>query len=212
MSKDSGGTRSSYPGKSNAAPKSYGLTGGAYDHLVNSIANDADWTQGDVSAWEEMDNDQRYLALMESGFSGLTGGVDDMDMGTLYYARSKKELMSSLAEEMANEVAGYGGQSTKSFTIGYKDGSIKSYSDLGSSYDLKKLTNNQGWTTQQATVSSIVKSKDINYILYQDGFSQPRYYAKNEAALNQLKKYGDFEVWKKGRGEKRRDYIQDDWI
>lgn len=208
MSKGSGGTRSSYPGKS---VQSEGFSESSYQHILDTISEDGEWTNADMALWESMTNDQRYLALMESGFTGLTAD-DDIDIGNLYYAQDKKSLITILAEQMANEATGYGAAEDLYFTIGYKDGSYKDYGGNGNDYDLSKITNNQSWKTQQEVVNSIIKTGQISFILYSDAWSQPRYYAKNKAGLDQLKKYGGFEEWKKGRGEKKRDYIQDDWV
>lgn len=212
MSKGSGSTRSLSPSQSTANIAETGYySKQQYEHLLESVGKNQEWNKSDRDIWDEMNDDQRYLALMESGFTGLSSD-DDIEIGNLYYATSKKELVSWLAEQMANEATDYGSIDVMSFAIGYEDGSVKHYDSTQNDFNLSKITNNQNWETQQATVNSIIQTGKIRFILYSDAWGQPQYYVKNDKGMQLLKKYGGFEEWKKGRGEKKRDYIQDDWV
>lgn len=47
-------------------------------------------------------------------------------------------------------------------------------------------------------------------IIRTDAGGQPTFYLA-KGGEQRMREYG-FELWKNGRGEKKRDYIQDDWI
>ena len=68
------------------------------------------------------------------------------------------------------------------------------------------------WRTAWTIIKNSLNLRNLVFILRTDGYEEPNYWVKNDVGLRLLKKYGEFEEWKNGRGEKRRDYIQDDWI
>ena len=56
--------------------------------------------------------------------------------------------------------------------------------------------------------------RKVEAIIRSDGYNQPTYYISKGSTTDgetAMRKYG-FELWKNGRGDKKRDYIQDDWI
>ena len=201
MGKGSGQTRKSYPG-SEDTPRNYDKE---WNDMVNAIYTGGDL---DMDVWDEMSSSQRELALMEGGFTGLIS--DEFDQGMLYYEDKKSQFVSSLAEALSNELAN-GMDETTVFTIGYKNGQVKRISHGDNEVGDMGVTNRQSFSTQKEKVQSALSDRKINFIIKTDGYSQPTYYVTRDG-MNDLKQYGGFEQWKKGRGEKRRDYVQDDWI
>lgn len=165
----------------------------------------------DNNYWESLDEGHRLLLLQEAGFSGLIG--DDFEMGQLYYPQEKERLLSVLEEAIINENdERYGMDETQSWAVGYTDGSIR-YLNHGLDNDFEmKLSDNQLLGTQYKNARRIIRENKIQWILFSDGYDPPRYWAKNSEALASLKKYGGFEAWVDGVGEKKRDYLKDDWV
>ena len=165
-----------------------------------------------VQVWQDvMDVDQRELTLMLAGFTGLTN--EELETtGTLYFPMSKKDILDLLVEALRNEMDGYGMDDSLMFTIGYKDGSVKTFShDYCDFSPIRPLTDNQYVSTQEKIIRSSLNLKDLSFIIMTDGYQEPTYFA-TKRGLSALKNYGGFEEWHNGRGEKQRDYIQDDWI
>ena len=165
-----------------------------------------------VRVWQDiMDVDQRELTLMLAGFTGLTN--EELETtGTLYFPMSKKDILDLLVEALRNEMAGYGMDDSLMFTIGYKDGSVKTFSHDDCDFSpIRPLTDNQYGSTQEKIIRSSLNLKDLSFIIMTDGYQEPTYFA-TKSGLTSLKKYGDFEEWHNGRGEKQRDYIMDDWL
>lgn len=165
-----------------------------------------------VHVWNDvMDLEYRELTLMLAGFNGLTNEELETN-GTLYFPIAKEEILSLLCEALINELQGYGMDDSTMFTIGYKDGTIKSYSHNDCDFVPKRpLTNYQYGRTQDKIIRSSLHLRDITFIIMSDGYQEPIYFATKEG-LPALKTYGDFEEWHNGVGERRRDYIQYDWI
>lgn len=207
MAKRSGNTRTS--GASSGSPgEESGRWGMGYsleeeNRILNSISNGG-WVELPPS-FSELNGEQRELLLMMSGFSGLT----EEDNASLYFPIEKKEFVSMLTEDLGNISSGYKIDDSVSWAIGYKDGTTKYLSEMDNDFDGIKLTSNQSFSKQKSIVSKALK--DAAFILRSDGYSEPTY-RTSKGGLTMLKKYGGFEEWKNGRGEKRRDYIQDDWI
>ena len=205
MAKGSGSTRTQRPAPNNIFGQ--GVSASQYEALVNSISKDG---QIDIRVWEDLTNSQRELALMEAGFSGMIG--EDFSDGTLYIEENRESLLSRLNDAILND-ANFGPDADNTWTIGYKDGTRKYLDGTQNDFDVSgQLTNRQSGRTQSAIAEKAINKKNIAYILSTSAIDQPRYYVNGESGQRLLKDYGGFEFWKKGRGEKRRDYIQDDWI
>lgn len=165
-----------------------------------------------LHVWQDlMELSDRELTLMLAGFTGLTN--EELESSaTLYFPVPKKNLLNLLEDCLVNELTGYGFEETTSFTIGYKDGTVKYYCEVDCDFTPKQpLTSNQSSSTQYKIVRSSLNIRNIDFIIMTDGYEEPTYFATKEG-LPALKKYGGFEEWHNGRGEKQRDYIQDDWI
>lgn len=162
--------------------------------------------------WSDvMDLNQRELTLMMAGFTGLTNEELETN-GTLYFPVSKKEMLDLLIEALRNELQGYGMDDSTMFTIGYKDGTVKTYSHDDCDFIPKQpLTDNQSCSTQEKIIRSALQTRNITFIIMSDGYEEPVFFVTKEGVPS-LKQYGDFEEWYKGVGERQRDYIQDDWI
>lgn len=154
---------------------------------------------------------ERELTLMMAGFTGLTN--EELEsFASIYFPVVKEDILSILVEALANELYGYGMDESTMFTIGYKDGTVVNYSHIDCDFMPKRpLTNNQSGTTQEKIIRSSLQTRDIAFLIMTDGYEEPVYYATKDA-MSALKKYGDFEEWHDGKGEHRRDYIQDDWL
>ena len=162
--------------------------------------------------WQDlMRLEDRELTLMMAGFTGLTN--EELEtFGSIYFPITKEDILSILVEALSNELQGYGMDDSTMFTIGYKDGTIVNYSHLDCDFTPKRpLTNNQSGSTQDKVIRSSLNTRDIAFLIMTDGYEEPVYYAtKNGMAT--LKRYGGFEEWHNGRGERQREYIQDDWV
>ncbi len=165
-----------------------------------------------VHVWYDiMDLEQREQTLMIAGFTGLTNEELETN-GTIYFPIAKDEILSMLSEALINELQGYGMDESFMFTIGYHDGTVKTYSHGDCDFTPKRpLTNYQYGRTQDRIIRSSLHLREITFIIMSDGYQEPTYFATRNG-LPALKRYGGFEEWHNGRGEGRRDYIQDDWI
>ena len=162
--------------------------------------------------WNDvMDLEHRELTLMMAGFTGLTNEELETN-GTLYFPIAKDKILSMLSEALINELLGYGMDDSYMFTIGYKDGTIKTYSHGDCDFiPVRALTAYQYGRTQDKIIRSSLHLREITFIIMSDGYQEPTFFATNNG-LPALKIYGGFEQWHNGVGERQRDYIQDDWI
>lgn len=202
MAKTSGGVRNQKsPNKIN---NDY-LSESQYKSLVDAIAKN-DIPNNDL--WESLSDEQQELALMEAGFTGAI--TDDLSNGTVYIPAMKDDMVSRFQEDLVNEMQGYGMDDSTSWTILYKDGSKKYLNhDIENDFDGVHIT--KGMYKQAYTnAKNALQISKVAAIIKTDGYDQPRYYVA-KGGEKQMHDYG-FEFWKKGRGEKKRNYIQDDWI
>lgn len=165
-------------------------------------------------AWGDMTTDERDLTLMYAGFTGMIDEDEYENFGTIYIPMDKKKLVEELKEQLVNDWQGYGVEESTMFTIGYKDGSRKYLSQLESDFEPSRpVTNRTTSRSASELAQGSIKLRDVAYIIRSNGYDEPNYWvANNDTAKELLRKYGNFEFWRKGRGEKRRSYIQDDWI
>ena len=206
MAKTSGGVRGGNTARETEQK------GPSYEEKYNALLDDIAKGRAFLSdIWDDMNQDQRELALMEAGFSGLIG--EDLDMGNLYYAGDKDALLSRLEEDIVNENdPAYGMDDSTSWTIRYTDGRTRSLSrGMDNDFEIK-MSAAGSYSANYRKARSAIQVSKVAWILKSDGYDQPEYYVRNDAAMADLKKYGGFERWKNGRGEKRRNYIQDDWV
>ena len=206
MAKGNGSTRGSNPrsmyGGGNASVDS-GMTPAQFDRYVNELANE-EYPTG----WSDLDVPSRELALMEAGF---TGYADD-GAENIMFPTEKDSIVDVAVTAIMNDNY-YGPQvnSDTSITIAYKDGTSKTIGSLGSEIDLvSPLSSNQSFKTQENIVRRSLHIGDIAYITHNDSYRETYWIAKG--GEERFRRDTDYEYWKKGRGEKRRDYIQDDWI
>lgn len=181
-----------------------------YEKLLGYIQNGRDVDDiGVIDDWDAMRDDERELALMQGGFTGILpdNGLENFE---LMYPGDKKELVARLAEDISNSQDGRS-MADVSWTVGLKGGRTVYLMDGEDTLGSLGVTSNQSFKTQKAKVASALADTKIDFIIRQDGFDQPRYYA-TRTGLKVIKEYTGGEVWRNGRGEKRRDYIQDDWI
>ncbi len=205
MAKGSGTTRTKYPSKNNGGGNDGYMTESQYQSLVDAIAKN-EIPNNDL--WESLSNEQQELALMEAGFSGAI--TDDLDNGTVYIEEKKDTLVSWFQEDLVNEMQGYGMDDSVQWTVLYKDGSKKYLShDMENDFDSTHIT--AGMYKQAYTnAKNALKLSQVAAIIKTDGYDQPRYYVA-KGGEKQMHDYG-FEFWKHGKGEKKRNYLQDDWI
>lgn len=202
MAKGNGGTRG-------ANPRSmYGETASGNDFpawmsesgwkdVLDSLAN------GDYPAgWQDIDPDHRELALMEAGFTGLANeGAEDIIAEV-----SKDQILSYVSDEVLNRWLGEGGSNDVMITVGHIDG--KTYTDEEIE-PVRKVTSKQSYTTQKSILNQTLTGRDVSFVLVSGPWGSEYYSAKGNDHIQQ---YTGYEKWTKGRGEKRRDYVQDDWI
>ena len=173
--------------------------------FVNFGNNSVIWT-------DIINKDQRELMLMQAGFTGMTVDDELEENGTIYVPASKNDLVREIQEDLVNLWTGFQMDDTTSYTIGYKDGTTVNISqDFNEVDPVRPLTQNQLVKTHYDIAKQSLKTRDIAWIIKSDGYDEPRYYVAN-GGKNSLREYGGFEFWENGRGEKRREYIQDDWI
>jgi hypothetical protein len=205
MGKQSGGTRKKGPNK--ASQMIDYLTDAEYNSIIDDIVNKN--TPND--AWNKMSQDQRELALMEAGFSGAIS--DDFDLGNIYYEVSKDSIVDFVRDDIQNRSIDDGIYFDDSISVHilYKDGKRKYIDESTNDFDDIHITDNMSYKGQKTAAQNGLKISKVAAIIRYDGYDQPRYYvAKGYESM--LKEYAGFEYWKNGRGEKKRDYIQDDWV
>ena len=153
--------------------------------------------------WEDIDPESRELALMESGFTGLANeGAEDIMSET-----SKDQMESLLVDTLINQWTGYDVDPDIMITIGYKDGRRLTNEEIE---PVKKVTANQSFATQRKIFRQTALGKNVDFAVISGPWGTN--YWVSGTGIEPLKEYTGYERWKKGRGEKRRDYIQDDWI
>ena len=206
MGKQSGGTRKK--GSNSASQTDNYLTDAEYRSVIDDISN-KDIPNND--AWLKMSQEQRELALMEAGFSGAIS--DDFDNGVLYNEVSKESIIDLVRDDIVNRSLNDDNYFDDSISIHilYKDGTRKYIDEFTNDFDDVHITNNMSYKGQKAAAQNGLKISKVDAIIRSDGYDQPRYYVA-KGYEKQLKDYAGFEFWKKGRGEKKRDYIQDDWV
>ena len=215
MAKASGGTRTVQNQTQNPPsiqPERY-MTPERMDAIAEVISKGGtiSFDRVDADAWSDMTLDERELTLMLAGFSGLTNEELE-DTGTIYSPIAKSQLVEEFQDALANELGFHGMDDSTMFTIGYKDGTRKYLSSMDNDFEDAGITPSQGSRTQWAKAKSALRLRDVAYIIRTNGYDEPNYYANGEQGMQLLKSYGGFEQWKKGCGEKNRQYIQDDWI
>ena len=215
MAKASGSTRRSSPSSQASAsvqPERY-MTPERMDAIADVISRGGyvSFERQDNEAWQDMTLDERELTLMLAGFTGLTNEELD-DAGTIYVPIAKQRLVEEFQEALANEMGFNGMDDSVTFTVGYKDGSRKYLSEMENDFSDSGITPQMTSRSQWTRAKQALRLRDVAYIIRSDGYQEPNYWANGADGMQQLKQYGGFEEWKKGRGEKRRQYIQDDWI
>lgn len=186
------------------------LTQDEMDSVVSSFAN-GDPVDSDIV--DKMDVSQIELALMEAGFTGATS--DDLDNGVAYYSQTKEDMVALFRDDIVNELYfDYGMDDSVLYTILYKDGTKKHLShDDSSDFDNVHFTSGFGKRTYEIARKAL-DIRNVAAIIRSDGYGQPRYYLSQSRSIDakyMMQQYG-FEFWENGRGEKQRDYIQDDWL
>jgi hypothetical protein len=107
-------------------------------------------------------------------------------------------MMDMVEERLVNGFNGYD-TSDVFVTIGYKDGSIKHIEQRGTDFEASVGFKNKSFALQYKEVRSSLRSKDISFATYDDGYGNTRYYAHGANGLNQFKEYGHFDEWKNGK-------------
>lgn len=162
--------------------------------------------------WQAMTTDEKDLTLMLAGFTGMINDEYE-DFGTIYMPTGKNGLISEIEEALDNEWTGNGMEESTVFTIGYKDGTTKTISYAENDFEPKeRITPNTSSREIWRRARAAIGLRNVAYIVRTNGYDEPNYWVANDAGKAQMKEYFGFEEWKKGRGEKRRQYIQDDWI
>lgn len=201
MAKNSGNTRRKNP--STSVNEQEGLSQRQWDAIVSGIAKSGDI---DYDQWQELDQEQQELALMEAGFTGAIS--DDLGDATLYLPESKDNMVAWFQDDLVNEMWGHQIQDI-SWTVLYKDGSKKYLDETSNDFADAHITNNmvkQAYTNAKKAL----RLGSVAAIIRTDAGGQPTFYLA-KGGEQRMREYG-FELWKNGRGEKKRDYIQDDWI
>lgn len=205
MAKGSGGTRL----KSPSERKQDWLSESEYSQIVDNIAKGESL---DFDKWQILNEDQQALALMEAGF---TGAVDDINSGMLYYPDTKKNMVELFVDDLVNEMSGTGMDDSTTYSILYNDGTRKYLSNDDPSDFVSNNKIRSGFTKKiYSDAKNALKISKVEAIIRSDGYNQPTYYISKGNTTDgetAMRKYG-FELWKNGRGDKKRDYIQDDWV
>lgn len=222
MAKNSGTTRRAAPGASDSGGGASQqvdkfLQPAQMDRLAEIISKGGYVSIDDrelAEVWtEDMTLEEKELTLMLAGFTGMINEELE-EHGTMYFPMDKKELVDMLVEQIDNELLGYGMEDSTMFTVGYKDGTRKYLAKYDDDFTENiKVTNNTSGSERTRREKAALKLSQVAYIIKSDGYDEPQYWvAPDSDSQWLLKQYGNFEFWKKGRGEKRRSYIQDDWI
>lgn len=222
MAKNSGSTRRTAPGGNEGGggasqPVDKFLQPAQMDRLAEIISKGG-YVQIDdrelADVWiDDMTLDEKELTLMLAGFTGMINEELE-ENGTMYFPLPKKELVGLFVDQLVNQLDGNGMEESTMFTIGYKDGTVKYLAELDDDFsDSVRFTDKISYSGLHRKAKEAIGLSNVTFIIKSDGYDEPNYWvADDEMAKEQLRKYGGFEYWKKGRGEKRRSYIQDDWI
>lgn len=204
MAKRSGGTRitNSQSMYGSGSPINEGLSAAAFDRMVAELSRD-EYPEG----WSDLETSQRELALMQSGFTGF---ADDGAENIMFPVDKDTQIRNTIDAILTDFQYGERSNSDTYITVAYKDGTKKTVGALGSEFDIPNLTSRQSSRTQDSVVRSALKVRDIAYITHNDSYRETYWVAPGNEA--QIRRDTGYEKWKNGRGEKRRDYIQDDWI
>lgn len=204
MAKGNGTTR----GQSGAS----GIRGGGEGFRAERWMSDEGWREvlDELEAdsyprgWDEIDPDSRELALMQSGFTGLANeGADD-----IIFESTKEQMQNLISDELLNYWEGTSARSFEdmSITVGYKDGRTATNEEI---QPVRPITDRQSYSTQKNIINQSVTGKDVSFVMVQGSWGSQYWAARGDEHINQ---YTGYEKWTRGRGTKRRDYVQDDWI
>ena len=200
MAKASGGTRGSNPrsmyGSSNT-PADIGMTPAQFQRFVNDIANN-EYPVG----WSDLDDASRELALMEAGFTGIAS--EDAD--DIMFENSKDEMSRLLTDTMLNNWESDRWDDDYMVTVGYKDGTMRTNGEIEPA---RAITGRQSIKTQFRIVNQTLFGRNVAYVTLYSPFGAYYWSAKGD---DTILRHTGYEKWTNGRGTKRRDYIQDDWI
>lgn len=162
--------------------------------------------------YNKMSLEDRELTLMLAGFTGFIN-IDELeDSGTIYMPIKRDNLLGTLEDNIRNYATGYGIDDSTMWIIGYSDNSIKTFSELENDLDIPELDINTSRTKINKVINSCINIQKVLFILNINGYNEPTVWIKNNKGKELFKKFGNFEEWKHGRGEIKRDYIQDDWV
>ena len=162
--------------------------------------------------YNKMSLEDRELTLMLAGFTGFIN-IDELeDSGTIYMPIKRDNLLGTLEDNIRNYATGYGIDDSTMWIIGYSDNSIKTFSELENDLDIPELDINTSRTKINKVINSCINIQKVLFILNINGYNEPTVWIKNNKGKELFKKFGNFEEWKHGRGEIKRDYIQDNWV
>ena len=203
MAKGNGGTRVSNPsnmyGGGNASVESFPawMSEAGWNDVLNDLQ-----AENYPSGWQDIDPDHRELALMEAGFTGLASdGAEDIITEV-----SKDHILSYVSDEILNRWLGQEGSNDIMITVGHTDGKTYTDEEIEPS---RKITDRQSYATQKNIIKQTMTGRDVSFVLVQGPWGSNYWAAKGNDHIQQ---HTGYERWKNGRGEKRRDYVQDDWI
>lgn len=212
MSKNSGNTRTSSPSQGWQPDAYEAASEERINAMIDSIHKHGDiyFDREDMRVWDAMDTDERELMLMQAGFTGMT----DMSSGELsvIHKSNIKVLLAQAEEALVNDWEGYNGSTDNSFAIGYKDGTVKYVDDMSGHFEapanLARLSSSGKYAAARKMIGN---TRNVAFVTNNN--SETTEYAHDTKSGNaMLKKFTGWEEWKGGRGEKRRNYIQDDWV
>lgn len=156
------------------------------DFLAESVASGKFGQWGDneidrktMDAWDNLSDIERLSVLERGKFTGMWQ-EDDLGSMNAYIATSKKDMVSTLQEELSNVADGFDMDDTNHYVV-----KIKGKSAFYSYDRTKPLTN-----------SEINK---IEWISANSGLSNYRYYAKDDNARAQMVKEMGFHEFKNGK-------------
>lgn len=154
--------------------------------------------------WQDIDPDHRELALMEAGFNGLADdGAED-----IIAEISKDSMRSYIQDTLLNQWTDWEVDNDIMITVGYKDGRNLVNEEI---QPAKPLTNRQSYSTQRKILDQTVFGRNVDFVMVSGPWGS-EYWAQGQSGADRIKAYTGYEKWTNGRGTKRRDYIQDDWI
>ena len=186
------------------------------EHLIDSIADRKHFltfSNKDEDIWyNKLNLEERELILMQAGFTGLIDRDELEENGTIYYPVEKDLFWGYLEDDVNNFIEGNELDDSVRWTFGYKDGSTKDFSASDNELNIPELGTSQSKSKLSSIFNKCINIQKLVYILHTDGYGEPFYWCKNELGKKLLKEYGKFEEWNNGRGELKRDYVQDDWI